>query len=1375
MAIAYPSQPIFGPQPEDYSDVGIAFRKGARGLSGQMLDILPKSIGGEFLRGIGLEEQGNQWLSDAYASGILMGMDINELDKHFEGPRTLSDISDAKGALAYGVNAFAEQVPTLMAQFAPAVASVALRRFGAPIPKWVTPASIIGTLGWMNTADVYTRLLMDAGESRLGVAAGTATLMTALDMLVPLRVINRMNRGVDFTKYVGKKLRLPDSPLKLGLAGAIEGGVMEGTTEYVQTIFENMALNYVKDNDLLQEFSEEQEEELREAAARGAIVGGVLTGAVATGMGVKSARDRAKLIQKLSTFGEDPYASGIIADRRRGLAGPETADPWKPQPPIPPSLLGTDDPSAYSFWEEPLKTMDVKRLTAPLDGAINQKVMDYWGAFKEDTLSKEREVAIRESQGRWQIEDRKRVWKAILEGDMEKGLDIADQNMLYDWTDTLLEERAIAGMEREITPSELVTVPVERGQRRLGFAAAGDIPLFSPGKKAWKGWYPTDRIPIMEEIGTPKKKGKDRGEAFANVYENEKYILRPETEMRGAPWVVIDKASGTEVDRNKLQKVLMDKYATAPVEAGEAQTEKKLKSEDRITPPWSGPFDTRTLGREEKAETQAQRHEQELGERGVLQAGINDKVKFYQLNEVSGEWEYPSDETYTVEDIWYAGGNVTGPVTRGERIKANKTLEEYKKEGPVSVIFSLRNERSQIVEDFAIGPNEDSVRVVPRLRSAWKIPQFFGPPKGEAEQAMTEDVRTEEDVEELYRYTPEGERFLIAQERGANLKRFRELMEDEAFRDRFVQALANAQIKRAENANTNVIKYSAFRTEGQLKQFIKDSNKTNTELGIPVPRRVIEEEEWVKRQAKLEAEERLNENERLALVRAGEARIEGMDEDIALEREVTSPPDTPEATGEMAVTTKEMEGEPEPDVRKPERRVWREFPEWKKLLRAREKELKRKSGGLTKEEINELRADEWGDKPVGEMVVSRKAAPATTASRKKVVGTAKTAITKRLKALNAPELERQQLEITRQMEARGITVVQLEAHPKDASLFEVKDLETGALPAPETHEIKIKPEVAEEHGLNPGFFYPYMEALWAGKKYKGFVNVEGQYIRRDDVVDLREITGRAKAPEEGEFVELSTVQQVFKKGAIIQRDPELREGAVIPSYSLPDGIPGQETITKAWIDVKTGIIIVQRESTIRMEDLERVDVDYDFDYEIYLTWYDREEHAVKLRELSDRLLNIEREATEESRATGVYEKPRRKMIKTKERKIDLSKDKSIITDGTIFKTRRIEVTANSSALARINRERRDFFFDEKIPQSPLNERSRFRVMPVYGDKLQPIGKEGEQFNRMLPKTRKNLVRLVSWDGQSYVVNVNSLDNAYILSRDVPEKTGDDTL
>ena len=195
----------------------------------------------------------------------------------------------------------------------------------------------------------------------------------------------------------------------MGLAGAIEGGVLEGTTEYVQTIFENMALNYVKDNDLLQEFSEEQEEELREAAARGAIVGGILTGGVATGMGMKAARDRAKLVQKISTFTEDPYASGIIADRRRGLAGPETPDPWKPQPPTPPSLLGTDDPSAYSFWEEPLRTMDVKRLMAPLDGAINQKVNDYWESFKDYRRNQEREIAIRERQGAWQMEDRKNI------------------------------------------------------------------------------------------------------------------------------------------------------------------------------------------------------------------------------------------------------------------------------------------------------------------------------------------------------------------------------------------------------------------------------------------------------------------------------------------------------------------------------------------------------------------------------------------------------------------------------------------------------------------------------------------------------------------------------------------------------------------------------------------------------------------------------------------------------------------------------------------------------------------------------------------------------------------------------------------------------
>jgi len=194
MAIGIPSQPLFGAVPQESSDISIAFQRGLRGLTGTT-GITLSGMGGEFLRTIGLKEQGNQWISDAYASGLLMGMDLAELEEQFKGPRTWREIPDAKGAIAYGVNTLADQMPTLVAQFAPAVAATVLRRFGAPIPKWVTPASVIATIDWLNTSEVYANLLMEAGESRPAVAAGTGAIMSSLDLVLPVRVVNRMGRG----------------------------------------------------------------------------------------------------------------------------------------------------------------------------------------------------------------------------------------------------------------------------------------------------------------------------------------------------------------------------------------------------------------------------------------------------------------------------------------------------------------------------------------------------------------------------------------------------------------------------------------------------------------------------------------------------------------------------------------------------------------------------------------------------------------------------------------------------------------------------------------------------------------------------------------------------------------------------------------------------------------------------------------------------------------------------------------------------------------------------------------------------------------------------------------------------------------------------
>ena len=93
------------------SEVGLAFDKGARLLTGSM-GVTFKGFGGDFLANLGLEETGNRWLSDAYQRGILMGMDVNEMDERMKSPRTWEDVDDWKGGLAWGVNSVSEHIPT---------------------------------------------------------------------------------------------------------------------------------------------------------------------------------------------------------------------------------------------------------------------------------------------------------------------------------------------------------------------------------------------------------------------------------------------------------------------------------------------------------------------------------------------------------------------------------------------------------------------------------------------------------------------------------------------------------------------------------------------------------------------------------------------------------------------------------------------------------------------------------------------------------------------------------------------------------------------------------------------------------------------------------------------------------------------------------------------------------------------------------------------------------------------------------------------------------------------------------------------------------------------------------------------------------------
>ena len=330
------SQPIVPIGERPRSDVSLAYEKGSRLLHGSM-DMTFHGFGGGFLKQIGLENAGNKWLSDAYQSGILMGMDVNEIDEQMQSPRSVEDIEDWKGGLAWGINAVAEHIPVLMMQFIPAVAAGLLTKF-TPVgrvagavglgARGASTAAALATIDWMNTSEVYSELLMATGESRPQVAATTGGLMSILDTIIPLKILNRMKLGPDFTRWFGKQLKNPAKGIPAMLARNVGYGAGEGVTEGIQTMFEGMALNYVQEKGILAEFSEAQRSEQLEGAARGALIGTLLGIPVSYRGPSRAAQETAKKYSSLQTamqgLRDEHGSSAPVSEDLRGFNSPVT-------------------------------------------------------------------------------------------------------------------------------------------------------------------------------------------------------------------------------------------------------------------------------------------------------------------------------------------------------------------------------------------------------------------------------------------------------------------------------------------------------------------------------------------------------------------------------------------------------------------------------------------------------------------------------------------------------------------------------------------------------------------------------------------------------------------------------------------------------------------------------------------------------------------------------------------------------------------------------------------------------------------------------------------------------------------------------------------
>ena len=809
-------------QPESQvGDMSLAFSKGKRLLSGSA-EVTFKGFTGELLRELGFQEAGSDWLSNAYQSGILMGMDVNEIDEQLKGPKNLGEIEDWKGAVAWGMNAVAEQVPNLVTTFAPAIV-------GTLILKRPTLGTVgtLGTIDFLNTAEVYTDLLMETGESRPAVAASTGTMMSVLDMIVPMQIIGKMGRGADFASWFGKKMKDPKSGVPLRIGRAIGMGAQEGTTEYIQTMFEGIALNYVQEKDILTEYSEAQREEQLEAGARGALIGTLL--GIPVSYSGRSARKKAK-----------DYTQNIIDNTQQGIVESNEALNAQDQSnfnsrnlPVPiagtsQGLLGEfnkaktidqldlslpQPESAESIFEEDISQPEYMRYVrtgeiapqrlyriarkisrneelSPIEVSIyggnrpqiESVLVDIQNKNRQDKILKQATartkagsiaaILNRDSVSIPELDTLSRL------GTIEQARESGQQTTLEERQKRQLTRKQLVDETPRLTyDPKLLPAPAvpekkeptgivarEKRQRKIGFPA--EITAESGQAKKTKatslGWEITGKTDTVTDTGERVFKNKIKGTYDSTlIYETDKHILKKEDGRKNSFWEVTDKETGNIVDRDSGTKGLESlqiKYSSDPIDVTTAkQREQEQKEIEGIS------------------------LEQVMSEKGLLEVGKNDKVRFYQRNTETGKWYYPDDDVYVLEE------KPTPKVPKGLKGK------QFTVESPIYVSYKLRNTSTNKVREVTIPPTEENVRLVTRLKGARLESDFFAKPVSEIDVSLEKDLMTEADRAELQEFTEEGE----IKAKAKNVTAFYSRLEtDEDFRNEVADALARAQVTR---------------------------------------------------------------------------------------------------------------------------------------------------------------------------------------------------------------------------------------------------------------------------------------------------------------------------------------------------------------------------------------------------------------------------------------------------------------------------------------------------------------------------------------------------------------------------------------------------
>ena len=1434
-----PTQPLFQAPVEDRSDIGLAFEKGVTGLTGTGSQLL-RGFSGTFARELGLEEMGANWIGDAYARGLLMSMDIEEIDKQMTGPRTIRDVEDWKGAIAWGVNSVAEQVPTLMGQYVPAVAVGLLTRNPA-----LTTATALGTIGFMNTAEVYSNLLLEAGESRPALAVGTGAVMSSLDALLPMKVMGRMGLGTSFAGFFGKKLKT-DKKLRASIAGALEGGALEGTTEYIQTIFENLALQHVKGLDKLPEFTEEMMLEQEEAGARGALLGALMGGGSSYIGAVRRGRELKRLAQQkiekeraqteqLATLDSHEFLSplSVALDTKINISESEQAR----------ARMETDYyAQEYPGGQVPLRVPSVQMPGQPALGLPSDVVNQEW--FKSENYKRSLYESLLNSEMSAVLSDADQtLYDQLSKVEAEKvravmgqtGVPRVSSVVPYDQTpmqvttdqipdlpdgtsvtveiegedgkpvrvtgtvETITTESGTTGQFIQVPMSEtrgpayttgtdkiflsvngevsgnILNVsasqrpvrppiqPTQRPEPRMDYEGAvplavdrstpvtvptqewRDIDYATQTKKEEGGWVVVGKMAMTNLDDSPAmSKGSQR---HTDIKQNSSWgvTLKKETSYAGSDWVVINDETGEITDRNRLVSRLEKKYAGSPAGIDPYVAPQKAKEVQ----------ETELLGED---------YERWLVETGALDVKRGHRVRI-QTKDSEGKWTNIDPSNPKLQEF--------EPVTLTHDPKVGKFG------GPEgSVLYQFKFDDGRTSQTVLEPEDADVARFVLVQSGARKLGDT-AERVTTADLAYLDELLTEDQLAEIFGYTTKGEPIREAKEKRANTEKFIEYIQNPDNVKRLGDALAIAE-KDGEDVVTNVKKLSKL-TEAQIEDYISGMERVKDRK--PTQEQVDKEE--------VDVAERTRQLEEAAF-----AKVEG---DLTAEQEE-------EIVDRVAAQV---------DQEIADRQTAQEKGETKRAKSAREK------------------------------IKYRRDKPETLTGRR----------------------------VSRDDEL-----------PKGAALFDVIDKVTLRLPSPETHEVKIKPEVAKERGLNPQFFYTFSEEWLRPQQYKNYISIQGNSIKKTDIVDIREIEGRAKAPKRelsgeeiadiekniarlqaqrkkllalssSEFkaqikelqdqydeavisggtlpggqswglagspyggwakvertkyikklrkLSLSEKGKVYKQLAKAAEDEinELNKLAEEPSgfirgqsrenktryrtgeyrgmeriAELPEGIPNPETVREFWIDNKSGILIVQREATIELKDLDKMDVDYPYDYEVYVTWYDREEHKIKLEQTRDRLLEIHKKTEGRFRWQADV--------------VDLRDNKEFLGINFDDSTRGAEVTVQltPSMIRTINRERKEaglstLPFTTKFDisayyvetgEGPLAMHDVEQLQKIRENKgLPPIdvlktGTAGPEYVSPLKGPSKNKI-MITLGSYSRPINVTSATKAFV-ERSIPERVG----